>query len=591
MIDPFDSIAFSIHANPRVYALLLGSGLSRAAQIPTGWDLTQDLIHKLAALSGETPDPDPETWYRSRYNEYPDYSKLIDGLAKTQTERQQLLKPYFEATAEDHEEGRKQPTAAHRAIAKLVADGFIRVLITTNFDRLIEKALEEAGVAPNVLSSEDQIQGMVPLIHTPNCLIKLHGDYLDTRIRNTSEELTEYPAAMDTLLDRVFDEFGLIVCGWSADWDVALTSALFRASSRRYTIYWAVHGRASGKAQQLISHRGAQAIDIADADTFFSAVQQKVAAIEELSTPHPLSVDAAVSSLKRCLSEPRYRIEHADLVRDTIDRAILAVSGQGFAASDGNIDTETLTARVRAYESACSPLLPMAVVAGHWAEDDHSLPWQQALSRLATASDESGYPIWLGLQRYPATLLLYALGLGALSSNRLPFLGRLLSTTVIQRNQERRTVAETLPPFCLFENIHPKEAMQLLEGMDRKHVPLNDWLHDTLRPYLNSTVSISSQFDLVFDKLEILLSLSCVYQQAKSDRWSWAPAGSFIYRSENRKQILEEIESSISDHQGESSFVKCGIFGETPEICKASIEQFKDTIGRSAKNMGIFWWN
>ena len=81
----------------------------------------------------------------------------------------------------------------------------------------------------------------------------------------------------------------------------------------------------------------------------------------------------------------------------------------------------------------------------------------------------------LGLQRYPATLLLYALGLGALSSNRLPFLGRLLSTTVIQRNQERRTVAETLPPFCLVENIHPKEAMQLLEGMDRKHVPLNDW--------------------------------------------------------------------------------------------------------------------
>ena len=149
------------------------------------------------------------------------------------------------------------------------------MLITTNFDRLIEKALEEAGVAPNVLSSEDQIQGMVPLIHTPNCLIKLHGDYLDTRIRNTFEELTEYPAAMDTLLDRVFDEFGLIVCGWSANWDVALTSALFRASSRRYTIYWAVHGRASDKAQQLISHRGAQAIDIADADTFFSAVQQK----------------------------------------------------------------------------------------------------------------------------------------------------------------------------------------------------------------------------------------------------------------------------------------------------------------------------
>ena len=67
---------------------------------------------------------------------------------------------------------------------------------------------------------------MVPLVHTQHCLIKLHGDYLDPRIRNTPSELSEYPDGVNELLDRIFDEYGLIVCGWSADWDGALRDAM-----------------------------------------------------------------------------------------------------------------------------------------------------------------------------------------------------------------------------------------------------------------------------------------------------------------------------------------------------------------------------
>ena len=229
MIDPTDSLAFSIQAYRGVYALLIGSGVSKAAQIPTGWDITRDLIRKLAAASGESAEPDPEMWYREKYAEDPDYSKLINELAKTQTERQQLLRPYFEPSEQEREENAKQPTAAHKAIARLVAQGFVKVIITTNFDRLLEKALEEVGVEPVVLSSEDQVKGMVPLVHTQHCLIKLHGDYLDTRIRNTPSELGKYSDEFNQLLDRIFDEFGLVVCGWSADWDVALRNALLRA--------------------------------------------------------------------------------------------------------------------------------------------------------------------------------------------------------------------------------------------------------------------------------------------------------------------------------------------------------------------------
>jgi hypothetical protein len=47
MIDPFVSMAFSLYSNPGAYALLVGSGLSRAARIPIGWEVVTDLVEKI----------------------------------------------------------------------------------------------------------------------------------------------------------------------------------------------------------------------------------------------------------------------------------------------------------------------------------------------------------------------------------------------------------------------------------------------------------------------------------------------------------------------------------------------------------------
>ena len=115
MIDPTQSLAFSMQASPGIYAVLIGSGVSRAAKIPTGWEITLDLIRKLAAVNKESCDPDPEDWYRSKFGRDADYSELLDALAKTPTERQQLLSEYIEPNEQERETGEKQPTAAHHA--------------------------------------------------------------------------------------------------------------------------------------------------------------------------------------------------------------------------------------------------------------------------------------------------------------------------------------------------------------------------------------------------------------------------------------------------------------------------------------------
>ena len=113
-------------------------------------------------------------------------------------------------------------------------------------------------------------------------------------------------------------------------------------------------------------------IPIEAADAFFQSVQQYVESIEEFSRPHPLSTEAAVASLKRYIPEPRYRIQLSDLIDKTVDRVVEVTSGDAFAVEDGPIPTsESVTARVRSYEAACSTLLAMATVGSFWAEEEH----------------------------------------------------------------------------------------------------------------------------------------------------------------------------------------------------------------------------
>ncbi len=58
-VDPTVSLALSMTTGPGTYALLLGSGVSRAAGIPTGWEITLDLVRKAAAAGGRTPSTTP----------------------------------------------------------------------------------------------------------------------------------------------------------------------------------------------------------------------------------------------------------------------------------------------------------------------------------------------------------------------------------------------------------------------------------------------------------------------------------------------------------------------------------------------------
>lgn len=310
-------LAVSVQRQPGVYALLLGSGISRDAGIQTGWEITLELIKGLAGESAKNwQEQEIVSWYKQQYGEDPNYSKVVERIAPQPSERRGILESYFEPNEAESERNLKVPTLAHKAIAKLVRKGYIRMILTTNFDRLMEQALAAEGIQPVVIASPAAIEGAPPYVHERVIIVKLHGDYKDIGIKNSPKELAAYDQPLDIYLDRVLDEFGLIVAGWSAEYDTALRAAILRMKSRRYSMYWLAQRNPRQAAQELISFRKGRVVQGLDANSFFDSLSIKVEALEEARWNPPQSVLTLVAEVKRYLSDPkRFHIKLEDLVQ------------------------------------------------------------------------------------------------------------------------------------------------------------------------------------------------------------------------------------------------------------------------------------
>lgn len=576
MIDPMLSLVFSVYSNIGAYALLLGSGVSRSAGIPTGWEVVLDLIRKLASIEGDDCEPDPEIWFSEKYGKYPDYSILLESLAKSPAERNRLLRSYFEPDQEEREQGIKQPTEAHNAIAELVANGYIRVIVTTNFDRLIEDALEAAGVTPTVISTSDTVEGALPLIHTQCSVIKVHGDYLDTRIKNTPEELETYDERMNGLLDQVFDEFGLIVCGWSAEWDLALRRAIQRCKSHRFTTYWTSRGNLGKKAEELANLRRAQVVSIGGANAFFRDLTDKVIALAEYSQPHPLSSKLAVAQLKRYLVDERHRIQLRDMVNEETEKLFSELTDEKFPVQGNSFNnndefSSALHDRVKRYEALASVLLAIFTTGCYWDDSRYQDVWVNALERIANPEgSNSGTLAWINLRSYPGLFLLYGGGIAALAAERYDTFRALLVDVNIREsgNRDKKPLVLSLYP----ESVLRKDLAQLLPGMERHYVPLSDYLFDVLRDPLRELLPQDSLYQETFDRFEYLSSLVYIdIGQGDEITRFWAPIGCFGWRGRHSYPIgtiMGEVDVEVENSGIDWPVLKAGLF-------RGSVDRFR----------------
>lgn len=443
--DPIIPLAFAIHGNPGAYALLLGAGISASSGIPTSWDVENSLILAIARIHNEAPD-DPIRWYAEKYGNPPRYDDLLAHLTASQTERQKLLKNFFVPVNEDGEFEAFRPTPAHRAIAQLVFSKRIRIILTTNFDQLVETALRDIGLEPTIIREASQLTGMAPL-HAQECIvIHLHGDYLTpVGLLNTAEELTSYPPETNELLDKVLGEYGLVIVGWSGRWDVALRSALGRTSSKHYGRYWIDENELIGEGKDLQVQMKSVLIK-STADNALSQLQDACDSIAQNKPRGPLTVNIAVASAKKALAKQGTAISLHDSIAAELKylRSCDVLANPIYQSVN---EQEEYKRRVEILEIAMAVPVSLIATTVFWGVPQTDSWWFGEIARFATKRPVSGLTSFIELLRLPATTLLYASGIAAVSSDRYELLRRLTLEPVTEDNNGKSVlVSASLTP-------------------------------------------------------------------------------------------------------------------------------------------------
>jgi hypothetical protein len=554
MIDPITSLAFSVSENRGVFALLVGSGISRSAFIPTGWEITLDLIRRVAQAEGVKDQTNWEAWYRAREKKDPNYSDLLDALSTTAEERRSILHSYIEPTPKERLQGHKVPTQAHRSIAKLVVDGFTKVIVTTNFDRLIENSLREAGIEPTVVSNEDSARGAVPLAHNQCFVLKVHGDYLDTRILNTEFELSKYSPVIEGLLDRIFDEYGLIACGWSGGWDTALVAAINRTSSRRYPMVWATRHQPSQTAQDIVSHRGGRFITIGDANSFFDQLSTRVVTLIETRRQNPASIELLAQAAKQFVAKSEYRVNLHDLLLQELKRAI-ELRDVPDLATDGAFDAGEMNRRVERYDTLSEPLIRILGILGRHGDGSEFQIVTDIIQMLAKVPSRGGITLWIDLhQKYPPMLALFAHGLGALKAERYKSIFDLLSIKIPREYDSPLSAVEMLFLYPLFGSTTGN--WKWLKGLEKARTPVSEHLLSRFSEWAVDYSFGNKDFELIFERFELLGALAFMsvnYTVQEIDEAStrpppsnfvWAPMGRIRWHERVRSALLVEAAQS-----------------------------------------------
>ena len=588
--DHLTRLSFSIYENRGVYAFLVGSGLSRAAEILTGWEITVDLIRRVARKQSEEEQPDWAAcdwaaWYRKKTGKEPDYTKLMGELGSSRDERRSILDSYIEPTAEDRKEGRKLPTAAHYAIAELVQSGYVRVIVTTNFDRLLESALRERGVEPTVIASVDALKGAEPLIHSNCYLLKLHGDYKDARILNTENELSKYPPEYDALLDRIFDEHGLVVCGWSGEWDNALRAAILRSPNRRYSMFWAARRELGEGAKKLIAHRKGVQISIADADKFLGEIRNRIETLARTHRQNPQSIDLLVKNTQRYLSEAKYRIPLDELLDSEARSLVEKIEAASFSVRE-NCNPDEFRRRMAIYEATTEPLAQVVGVLGRWGDDSGVTKVMNIVrcvcSNAAKVREE--LTPWVQLLLYPAVLLVTAYGIGLVRGRHWRALHLLLSLKMEDKDREEpKRVVELL--FLYSWEGSRNDYWKMLEGMDDRETPLSDHLCKLFGEWSKSYVGVVPSFEQLYETWEVLGSLTyCetyTLEQLPAaisgeSSHTWMPVGRSRWNYQTRGRILQTIQTN----EFKQDLLKAGFAKGQSDFLEAAISNFMKMTDR-----------
>lgn len=260
------------YGTPR-FAFFLGAGASKQSGIIIANEMIRHFKEQIIAQccpdEFKTDDEKKDwlaeqDWYKADGSEY---CKCFERFEPKEIGRQRYIEKIIEKAA---------PSFGYVVLANLMASEHINTIITTNFDDLVYSACTTfTGLRPIVyayglLASEMRFTAKRPKI------LKLHGDYLYSTLKNTDSELDSQDPNMIRQVRQVLSEYGLIVVGYGGG-DESVMKVLSDISERN-DLYWCIHrgAKINADVEKLLRDKRGYLVEIDGFDEMMNEVRRVV---------------------------------------------------------------------------------------------------------------------------------------------------------------------------------------------------------------------------------------------------------------------------------------------------------------------------
>lgn len=385
----------------------------------------------------------------------------------------------------------------------------------------------------------------------------MNGDYKQTNIKNLSSELESYPEPIQQIIDRVFQEYGLIVCGWSGEYDTRLRESLQECETHRYSTYWTYYRDLGDVASELVANRDGFTINHDGAISLFTDLRERVQALDDAEEGEPLTTPIARERVKRYLPREKHRIDLADLISETAQRTRDNIHdeerlplhedqlGDGFSFKD----------RYKEYGKLTRTNVAVTMTCAYWGGDtanSGTKPVSDVLSTLSPSRRPEGryQNHWNDLRRYPATLTLYGAGLAGIAGDNWGLVSTLLTNPIEISKGLSRQPTEEKPVKAL----HPQEVLnEWSRGLKREGADetLRTSIKQTLEdPSMDFFVS-NNQYERAFEEFEVLLDMLWYSEYAPE---SVVSLGTTYYG-----EAINRLEEQVDEEQDDWAPIQTGI--------------------------------
>ena len=127
------------------------------------------------------------------------------------------------------------------------------------------------------------------------------------------------------------------------------------------------------------------------------------------------------------------------------------------------------------------------------------------------------------LRTYPACLLFYASGLGALAAGNYKTLATICRGTMVQVDGKEKALNDSVLPWSVLD----VDVARQLPGYENRHTPINDRLFETLRDRMRDYLPDDSAYEETFDRFEYLTCLVELDIKISDKNFIHAPVGRF----------------------------------------------------------------